>query len=67
MHRAQTKRNKQHLLWLQRRAIQNAAECTLEHDGDDSSCKAEWQVVKDLQEKNDSVDKWRNADESSGD
>ena len=50
------------MLWLQQRAIQDAAECTLKHEGDDAACEAQWNLVKDLSEKSNSTDKDENED-----
>uniref|UniRef100_A0A061S792 Uncharacterized protein n=1 Tax=Tetraselmis sp. GSL018 TaxID=582737 RepID=A0A061S792_9CHLO len=49
--------------WLQQRAIQEAAECTLQHGGDDSQCQAEWQVVKDLSDRPSSDDEFSDPPE----
>jgi len=49
----QKEERRKSMLWLQQRAIQEAAECTLRNDGDDQACEAEWQKVKDLSEEAD--------------
>ena len=41
-------KRRKRLRWLQQRAIQEAAECTIQADGDDSLCEVEWNTVKDL-------------------
>lgn len=46
----QREKRRARLRWLQRRAIQAAAECQIQHGGDDTLCQAEWQKVKDLSE-----------------
>jgi len=44
----QREKRRKRLRWLQQRAIQEAAECTLLNDGDESLCEREWKAVKDL-------------------
>mmetsp|Transcript_19372 Transcript_19372/g.49759 ORF Transcript_19372/g.49759 Transcript_19372/m.49759 type:complete len:573 (-) Transcript_19372:149-1867(-) len=36
--------------WLQRRLIQEAAECMIDHGGDLSACEEEWRAVRELSE-----------------